>query len=98
MKSKHLWIIGIAALGLLVAYGQRTSTSASQAGGQIGRYQLLQGQYDIAGTGPAQKATGVFRIDTVTGETTFFINGIGNDGAPIQYWSPIIKGWNPPRP
>lgn len=98
MKTKLLWFVGITVLGLLVAYGQRTVSSGSLTGAQVGRYQLFQGQFTIAGAESTQRGTDVFRIDTVTGETAVYINGMGNNGAPVQYWSPIIKNWSPPKP
>jgi hypothetical protein len=73
MKEKLLWAIGIAALGLAVAYGQRTPSRVDpQSRVQYGRYQLVPGPTPSAAAGDPQfggQLQDLHRIDTETGKT-----------------------------
>jgi hypothetical protein len=53
----------------------------------IGRFQLFQGTVAVSYTNSTENVPTVFRIDTVTGEVSYFVRGVGNDGKLDSFWS-----------
>lgn len=88
MKREHLGWIVAALLVVVVAAG------AMQQQGQVGRYQLFQGRYDITAGEPGddrrEDAEALFRIDTQTGEVCRFVCAIGPAGI-VEAWKPSAK-------
>lgn len=61
------WFVA-GAMGVLAC----TLGAVQQQRGDVGRYQLVEGRYQIVGNGAATEAVTVWRIDTVTGDTSRF--------------------------
>lgn len=64
--------------------------SSQSAQSDIGRYQLFQGTYKTFNikTQQSDTSTGVFLIDTKTGEVKRYLNKIDEDGKYIETWVP----------
>jgi hypothetical protein len=58
---------------------------AMQQQGGVGRYQLIEGRYEIIGKEALASAVTVWRIDTVTGEAVYFASQVGGN-APGSGW------------
>jgi hypothetical protein len=59
----------------------------------VGRFQLLLGEYRLAGTSVGQRnnVAGVFRIDTATGQTSVLVDG-GAEGRSSPHWQLVGEG------
>lgn len=60
------WFVAVAVILLTCTLG------AMQQQGAVGRYQLVEGKYQIVGRNAVVDAVAVWRIDTVTGETVCY--------------------------
>lgn len=68
MRSSYAgWVVAGVLMMLICTVG------AMQQQGGVGRFQLLQGQYEIIGGQQTVPAVTVWRIDTVTGETVMYV-------------------------
>ena len=56
-----------------------------------GRFQLFQGRYSSgdAGSGRSLEQQALFRIDTKTGATCYFLQAMSKDGRLIEAWMPV---------
>jgi hypothetical protein len=88
MNRTRLIIIASAAAVLLVVGNTQTSR-AQTATTTAGRFQLLAGEHFITGKATGFDQKDVFRIDTATGATSFFAEGVDKDGKAYIEWQPI---------
>lgn len=86
-------IVGAAVLLGAIVLGQTAENKYSAP--QIGRYQLLYGEHELRGAnGVSTNVKGIFRIDTVTGQTSFYnnVNPIPAIHEPLRNeWFPITE-------
>ncbi|HVW08797.1 MAG TPA: hypothetical protein VHC90_09450 [Bryobacteraceae bacterium] len=82
MNRTNIVVGAIAVLALLIA-GSAQTVSPQQS---IGRYQVFSLQHTAGST---STRTDTLRIDTLTGETSVWVNGVGNNGTLINTWAPI---------
>jgi hypothetical protein len=73
---------------LLAAMSAQTNKPRVSACADSGRYQLFTGEHLIGGEGTATTAKDILKIDTLTGETSQWVNGSKN-GSAISFWAPI---------
>ena len=86
MNRTNIAIV-IATVAALLAIGN--AQTRPQASGPVGRYQLLTGEHAMTGKTTSYDQKDVFRIDTVTGETSFYTAGYDRDGKVYSEWLPI---------
>jgi hypothetical protein len=62
------------------------------ADGPAGRFQIVPATVEALFPGtatPTKELKVVFKVDTVTGQTWYYVTGINKDGALVNKWSPI---------
>ena len=92
MNRTNIVLAIIAVAALLVTLSAQTNRTTPSAAGQTGRYQLLNGEYNVVTTdGSNLILKRVFRIDTVTGETSFYSVVLPDPPKIPKY----ISEWNP---
>ena len=96
MKRESLgWFVAGAVIVLTCTLG-----AMQQQGGQVGRYQLLEGSYQMTTPKNTFDCTTVWRIDTVNGDTVRFAWGSDDTGrfigwVKVEDVAPLEDG--PPR-
>ena len=105
MSKANVTILVVAAT-VLLAVGS-AQTNQPTATGPVGRYQLLYGEHEkiiIESGGVAGKTTEhkvILRIDTVTGKTNVWVEGVdAHDTANAKtmfYWTGPIEEFSPAR-
>jgi|HubBroStandDraft_6_1064221.scaffolds.fasta_scaffold731844_1 hypothetical protein len=83
MKERLLWATVILLGVMLIA------SNAQAPSGQVGRYQLLAGKHDVSGKDQVVEQNDLFRIDTVTGVTSYYYAGVDKDGKAHSEWNTI---------
>jgi C4-dicarboxylate-specific signal transduction histidine kinase len=83
MKEKLLWI-SIVLLGVMLIASNAQSPSS-----QVGRYQLLGAKHDVSGKEQVFEQNDLFRIDTVTGVTSYYYAAVDKDGKVHSEWNAI---------
>lgn len=74
MNRISVVVVAAAAAILMVSGNAQTSrTQTATAGGQLGRYQLLAAEHNVEAKGVSLVEKDIFRIDTATGETSFYV-------------------------
>ena len=90
MNRANVLIAAIALAALFVAGRAQTQT---QPAGPIGRYQLQVVEHAVtvstASSGASVTVRDVLRVDTATGETDVWRNGVDRTGQAFNTWSPI---------
>jgi hypothetical protein len=96
MTRSNIAIVLIVTAALVVIGAAQTRTQSQQ--GQAGRYQLLSTKYNWPGIDAQRKVVfddgeHLFRIDSVTGETSILLFRAAPDqnGQFQSFWSPIGK-------
>jgi hypothetical protein len=85
MNNKiNLAIIVIAAAALLAVGNAQTGNQ-----GPIGRYQLVAGEHEAAGSQSTATVKAILRIDTVTGQTSVWTTTVQDNGTVDSFWSTI---------
>jgi hypothetical protein len=87
MNKSNVAVVVIA-IAFLLAVGN-AQTTRTQAGGSVGRYQLLAGEHVVSGRSASFDNKDIFRIDTETGATSIFASGTDRDGKAYSEWLPI---------
>jgi hypothetical protein len=77
------WVFAVVVFTLACSLG-----AMQQPQGQVGRYQLMQGQVEVVGEGATANFNVVFRIDTVTGDTLEYKAVVEGENAGIG-WIPV---------
>ena len=83
MKRESLGWFVAGALAVLIC-----TLGAMQQQGGVGRFQLLAGTYQINFKNTFVDVPGVWRIDTVTGETVQYL-AVDNNGQPQKGWQSV---------
>jgi hypothetical protein len=84
MKRESLgWFVAGAMIVLTCTLG------AMQQQGSVGRFQLVEGKYQIVGKEKIVDGVSVWRIDTVTGETVYYHSVIVGDDPGVG-WREVI--------
>lgn len=90
---KKILVFGglICALVLVLFFGFQSKTSAQPTGANIGRFQLLEANYSAINAGGLSfKEQSLFRIDTITGKTWIYREGVITTNKKVyQEWVPI---------
>ncbi len=86
MNKSNIIVAVVAITVLLVIGSAQTSRTVT---GTVGRFQLLSGEHVVSGKTTTFDQKDVFRIDTLTGETSFFTTGYDRDGKVYTEWAPI---------
>ncbi len=87
----------IYAFSILLTFSGTAICQSTQS--EIGRYQLFQGTYKTFNikTQQSDTSTGVFLIDTKTGEVKRYLNKIDEEGKYIETWVPTEMVTPPPQ-
>lgn len=87
--KKILLAVAAAVLGAAVALIVRPSVTAQQSR-PSGRFQLLPAKYTvIMPSGPSIEDQGLFRIDTDTGITWVYQEGVNKQGSLFRRWDQV---------
>jgi hypothetical protein len=89
MKKVHVAIVIATVLVLLTFGNAQTTRSAPLAnGGAVGRFQIVVAEHQVLTNEPVI-AKSVFRIDTVTGQTSVYSCCTGTKGGFDERWRPV---------
>jgi hypothetical protein len=88
MKRESLgWFVAGAVIVLTCTLG------AMQQQGSVGRFQLVDGTYEIIGEKGKVACPTVWRIDTVTGEAVQYLASIDENGKHKAGWTPVTLNY-----
>lgn len=88
MNKVALAVIVVLATAILLGIGN-AQIKGPQPSGQIGRYQLLQGEHIVVGQKVTNDEKVVLRIDTATGQVSEWQEGTSTEGKYANFWFPI---------
>lgn len=92
MKRVNI-VIAVVAVAILLAIGSaqtnKIAPEPDKPSSLVGRYQLVSGEHEIINQGGGSSLTekAIFRIDTVTGATSYYVNALSGNSKPyIDEW------------
>jgi hypothetical protein len=90
-----MMIVALVALATTGGVADEPTRAPSMARTQCGRYQLLHATFRsggyVDGKFSSGEEVGLFKIDTDTGKTWIYFDGVNKDGELIQKWTPITN-------